>query len=395
LIVNGTLYARGTSNDRIVFYTSNTLYLTQRIAFSRSSRSWSDTDGSGCIIENAFFNSTTITIDSVSPKIIGNIFSQPFGTPISISNGAPLISNNIISSNGSGINANGGASVISNNSITLRGYGNGITATGDVSVFDNTISGGNKGITGNIRTVERNVISGTQFGIDIQSSSGVKIEGNLIIRNTNGIYGISSGSLVQNNTIADNRLGIVGSRDVHTTETVLYNNLRNNETDIKSWNSNINAAYNWWGTTDTRVMNQSIHDVNDDQYLGKVSYIPFLTSPNPAAPAYDSLIQTQIQPLISNQPETNPSTTPSPEPSTKKPSTITVSCFTYSNRRVGISGTLTADGTSRTGAFVLLSYSIDGGGAWTEIATVQTDDIGMFIATWVPSAGGNYRLKAS
>jgi hypothetical protein len=44
-----------------------------------------------------------------------------------------------------------------------------------------------------------------------------------------------------------------------------------------------NATYNWWGTTDVQVINQTIHDYKNDFNLGNVTFEPFLTEANPSA----------------------------------------------------------------------------------------------------------------
>jgi hypothetical protein len=47
--------------------------------------------------------------------------------------------------------------------------------------------------------------------------------------------------------------------------------------------SNIDAANNWWGTTDAQTINQTIRDSKIRQDLGTVTYTPFLTELNPQA----------------------------------------------------------------------------------------------------------------
>jgi hypothetical protein len=42
-----------------------------------------------------------------------------------------------------------------------------------------------------------------------------------------------------------------------------------------------------------------------------------------------------------------------------------------------------------------LQYSITGGASWIDLASVTTDDGGNFAAVWMPSASGNYIIKAS
>jgi subtilisin-like proprotein convertase family protein len=63
--------------------------------------------------------------------------------------------------------------------------------------------------------------------------------------------------------------------------TVKYCNLYNNkEYNVKNRGSvDIDAPYNWWGTTDANLIDQRILDYYDNSTLGKVFYQPYLTSP--------------------------------------------------------------------------------------------------------------------
>lgn len=65
---------------------------------------------------------------------------------------------------------------------------------------------------------------------------------------------------------------------------------------------------------------------------------------------------------------------------------------------VRIQGSLSSNGTNN--AIVLpnqpiqLQYSITGGASWIDLAYVTTDDAGNFTAFWMPSASGNYVIRA-
>ena len=55
---------------------------------------------------------------------------------------------------------------------------------------------------------------------------------------------------------------------------------KNSNHNIRNYHDkDVNFQYNWWGTTNTNSINQSIYDYYDDFYNGKVIYKPFLTSP--------------------------------------------------------------------------------------------------------------------
>lgn len=93
---------------------------------------------------------------------------------------------------------------------------------------------------------------------------------------------------IRNNTITDNSNGISLLRQftAPTSPLILYNNIYANTN--YNINSNvpddINATFNWWGTTDTEAINQTIHDYYEDFNLGTVDFTPFLSELNPEAP---------------------------------------------------------------------------------------------------------------
>ena len=65
---------------------------------------------------------------------------------------------------------------------------------------------------------------------------------------------------------------------------------------------------------------------------------------------------------------------------------------------VRIDGSLLSNGTGNAVALPLqpiqLQYSITGGVSWIDLAYVTTDDAGNFSAVWMPSASGNYVIRA-
>ncbi len=139
-----------------------------------------------------------------------------------------------------------------------------------------------RGIVANAGVIERNYIFNKTFGIKV----------------TNAI--------VQNNTIISNGIFVEGSYSPK----IVNNNINSgNMPSIRLDNTanNINVEYNWWGTTDTSVIDKSIYDFNDDFNFEKVNYTPFLTEPNPyAMPDPNALIP---------KPNESPPQSPSPSPS--------------------------------------------------------------------------------
>ncbi len=286
------------------------------ITFSITSTGWNDATNSGSIIENAIIKLTFISISN-SVKLTNNTFLNGVG----VSGGSPLITDNAFET---GITVEGGSPVISNNiidsSITwleqpVLGSENGQTAFID----DNTISGGAPS-TGGIALagsslgcnliIERNLITSNSYaGIDIAMWAA----------NTN-----CTASII-NNTIINNAIGIYII--IGYPQAIVNNNIySNNDYDLKlSNNAPVDATNDWWGTTDTQAINQTIYDFKDDFTLGTVNFVPFLTSENPEAmPNLNGSIPI-LTPSPSPTPSISPTQTSTPSPSPTSSPIITPS----------------------------------------------------------------------
>ena len=155
------------------------------------------------------FASGGIQISAASPIIRRNLVIGTNGcsTPgISISGGSPLIEYNTIANNISTCSGIGGGVVISNSAQAVVRRN---------TIANNTGVGYGGGIalwSSGASTVESNLITGNAAtnggGIAIVNPSSSSIVGNLIVRNQaqsgGGIYWTVPGTLVVNNTIADN-----------------------------------------------------------------------------------------------------------------------------------------------------------------------------------------------
>jgi type II secretory pathway pseudopilin PulG len=88
-----------------------------------------------------------------------------------------------------------------------------------------------------------------------------------------------------------------------------------------------------------------------------------------------------------------------PKPNeTRISSTLAVSAKSspsYSNFNAEIDGFLTANGASLANVPILLSYSVTGGKSWVDLTLVNTNDKGVFSATWTPDVTGDYLIKAT
>jgi hypothetical protein len=326
--VNGTLVAKGTSADKI-YFNGGAKSPNGAIAFTSRSTSWNQLTGSGCLIEDAIINapSIAISIDKASPKINQNIITGYYA--VGVLSGSPDISNNVI---------NGQVGVSSSDSVTITGN----TITGTIYANKGTV-------------ISKNTIIGENGGVGIYCS-GASITDNKIVGFDQGISTIDYVSNIERNTIAYNDVGIqVGMPDIdytfsqmpptqHDFQVTIQNNLitKNskgisvthlplnvevahfkatitNNNILKNFDFNfyladtpisINAANNWWGTTDTQAIREKIHDFEDDFNVGNVTIVPFLTSNDPQAPDPNTPLPT-INPSPTQTP-TSPaaSTTP-------------------------------------------------------------------------------------
>jgi PKD repeat protein len=82
-----------------------------------------------------------------------------------------------------------------------------------------------------------------------------------------------------NNKITNNKFGIISYHG--SFYGIEYNNIHSNiDYKLKLYGSeNRNIPHNWWGTTDTTVIDQYIYDIYDDSNLGEAIYKPFLEIP--------------------------------------------------------------------------------------------------------------------
>jgi hypothetical protein len=179
--------------------------------------------------------------------IIGNISQAAQGIGFETEN-ATVTNNTIYGCYGAGIGfyEGTGNALILGNTIYDCSYGISINETGRLNGDHNAVV-----------TIQRNLICNTTLGIDSTLPAAV-----------------------ENTTIKNNVVGIAASAPL----SIIYNNIEGNKQSIYlTSSSNLDAANNWWGITDTQAINQTIHDNKNDANLGTVTFVPFLTEPNPEA----------------------------------------------------------------------------------------------------------------
>ncbi|MCL4459600.1 MAG: Ig-like domain-containing protein [Chloroflexi bacterium] len=123
-----------------------------------------------------------------------------------------------------------------------------------------------------------------------------------IANNGTGVRAFFEGFTLSNNTITRNTVGVIlGQYDSYSSP-VSFNNIYGNTIVTGTINmkntgpSNKDALNNWWGTTDTSVIEAGIYDGRDDPVLGLINYQPFLTEPAPT-----SLVTTSLSSLATYQ----------------------------------------------------------------------------------------------
>ncbi|HLC01230.1 MAG TPA: right-handed parallel beta-helix repeat-containing protein [Candidatus Bathyarchaeia archaeon] len=297
LVVDGTLYARGRTDGKIIFNSEvQTVDASDpdhigfldinpgRIVFREASSNWNEQTGAGSIIENAILSSTRIFCGN-SPKINNNTIITPTGWVIA-DGGSPIISNNTIIggiyvtgggsptildntvtnppqqfggiygedssplisrntiSNWSKIEVNGGKAVIVNNTIAV---GTSLKSSSyDPSVFLGIIY-----ISGEVTSVvSNNTITGASpeyDGIYIDQNKIASINGNNISGCQNGIN-IAEGNLtIEKNLLTNNHDGIKvrsGTNLIIQYNTIINNSIGIDLRDIDTAKISFNNIHN-------------------------------------------------------------------------------------------------------------------------------------------------------
>jgi outer membrane protein assembly factor BamB len=105
------------------------------------------------------------------------------------------------------------------------------------------------------------------------------------------------------------------------------------------------------------------------------------------------------QTTLTTLPMPTPTPTPTPTPATILPTpSLSFDCIsstTNSGFNVEIQGTLAYNGTGISNDGIQLSYSVTSGATWQDLAYANTGDNGSFSVVWMPSASGNYAIRAT
>lgn len=243
------------------------------------------TEGTSQILNNKIDGG--VSVDN-SSSISDNVVTGKIRVDASSHN----ISNNTITGSitvGASNNFGAKSPLILNNTV----FGTILVTDGTPQILGNTVIGTflnvGIGLDSNYNNgtvlISDNFVSKCNLGLGSYGEGGrVIFERNSVSNSTYGV-GISGGTaIIQNNSLTNNTFGIhlSGSASV---ESILYNNIQDSQQNNLFLDSttDANATYNWWGTTNSQAINQTIHDFKNDFDLGTVTFVPILTEPNQEA----------------------------------------------------------------------------------------------------------------
>jgi len=219
-------------------------------------------------------------------------------------NGFLVIRNSVISNNSIGVDVHGGLLDLTNSTIshnTLDGVhgspyhmisirdsdivnnggkgiqGGGYWLTCSNSRISNNSGGGiYSGYYQGLGVSKCNITNNDGHGISSDEWSPISISGSLISNNSgNGVLALKTAD-IEYTTVIDNGNEGVNFRGGRIHLSNMYSNglyeVRSNESN------NVDATYNWWGTTNETLIGEHIYDYFDNTSLGEVSYVPFLNS---------------------------------------------------------------------------------------------------------------------
>ncbi|TGU72114.1 hypothetical protein E4633_07275, partial [Geomonas terrae] len=295
LQINGTLLARGTFAQPIIFTSGQT---------SPAAGDW------GRIYFDA--TSTAAVFDSAGNYLNGSIIEHsiveygagPDGM-VYLNQASPYISRSVIrNSLASGVFSSNAAKAVVRDSELYGNGGCGITGfsfgSAVMNVSGNVIRNNQCGISLGNGVVNNNIIAGNSIGVTASSSPGtVSFSYNSIVNsaatavsmeNQSGISYLLSNTFSGNSGDQYNNSTIVSGNGFWESNTVISSNNLFDLVPYAIYNRNVNstpalsAINNWWGTAVDGAIQAKIYDWLDDGSKGVVNYVPYLTIPNVAAP---------------------------------------------------------------------------------------------------------------
>lgn len=290
--VEGTLRSIGTNTEQVTFNNG-------KINFMENSNGWNPQTNTGSIIQKSRF--TGVTINAYPARAVK--FNQnTLNGDLTVSGTSIVTSNTVVGT----ISVDGSAIVWKNTvqgSIASSGFE--ATLQQHPIISCNTVTGGagyiNSGIVAvSYVTIEDNTVSNCNYGISISTGRDVMggcvtanavIERNKISGCTHGIHAeiynamatTSGTSYVESNTLSNNAIAVYVDG---WSQCLIFkgNNIEeSSQYRVYLKGNDFNASQNWWGTTDTAAIKQSIYDSSRDFNLGTVTFEPLLSAENAEA----------------------------------------------------------------------------------------------------------------
>lgn len=321
LEVDGTLIAIGQSAPITFNYGENIIFNSSPNSILQNINFLGQNDGANG------YSGYNINIQDSSLKFIQNSLNTVYpSNGISISGGSPILENNKFGSN-VGIGVSNSNAQINNNTVRQNNQWQPIKCF--ISLYKSPAIVSNNNISAYYQSSSLIVDSGAPM-----------IEGNFV-DNYNAqhyttpsvgltIYG-NANLTVENNTFAQNDIALnIYDSNGSPSSIIEYNNFEQNglynvylgEQNVFGTTApNVNASNNWWGTTDTAIIGQTIFDHKNNNNLGTVTFNPLLTSENNNAfPNSNSQISSPTNPTgTPNNQSINPTTSVTPSDASAGP----------------------------------------------------------------------------
>jgi len=167
--------------------------------------------------------------------------------------------------------------------------------------------------------LEHCTIEGATYGLYANASGTIELEAVTVEDNSYGIYATGAGTigLVNSCIVNNNTYGIYRTNTelVFGANLSQWNDIYGNGTgqdgrDLRNGDTDVHASFVHWGTMNWVTIEEHIHDLLDDENLGRVTYLPYVSAdhvsvvvgvdddgPDPGVPAVFALAQNHPNPF--------------------------------------------------------------------------------------------------
>jgi hypothetical protein len=147
-------------------------------------------------------------------------------------------------------------------------------------------------------SVLNSIFINNETGLYITDDSTPTVQYNLFMSNkvAISIMGGRHSRKIEHNTVTANQVGISLTGYYPVSGGISNNNLYDNSVynakdSYSRGEGDNNLGMNWWGTTDTAKISESIFDYNDGSALQEIRFLPILSAPDESAPDVPSSAQ--------------------------------------------------------------------------------------------------------